>query len=245
MEKNDYKLVWSEEFDGSEINRDIWQYEIGYVRNNELQYYTDSPENSYVEDSCLVIKSIKTGDEKCPYTSASLNTMGTKEFLYGKLEMRAKLPFGTGIWPAFWTLGVNIEETPWPACGEIDIMEMVGGNGRDIAVCPFGDYVSDSVVQATIHYPEEKYGLQRALELADRKFCDDFHIFGIEWTKDYIKFYVDNIIYNSIDIREIPALHLPQYVLVNTAVGGGWGGAPDDTTVFPQKYYIDWIRYYK
>lgn len=245
MIRDDYKLVWSEEFDGSEIDRNTWRFEEGYVRNNELQCYCDSPENAYIEDSCLVIKSIKTGDEECPYTSASLNTHGKKEFLYGKLEMRAKLPCGEGIWPAFWTLGVNIKDTPWPACGEIDIMEMVGGKGRDISTCPFGDYVSDSTVQATVHYTDEKKGLQRAFEFSDRKFCEDFHIFGIEWTEEHIKFYVDNVIYNSVDIRDIEAFHKPQYVLVNTAIGGSWAKDPDDTTEFPQKYYIDWIRYYK
>lgn len=241
----DYKLVWSEEFDGPEIDRSTWGYELGYVRNNELQEYVDAPENSYIEDSCLVIKSIKTGDPERPYTSASLNTHGKKEFLYGKLEMRAKLPFGKGIWPAFWTLGVNIRETPWPACGEIDIMELVGGTNKTFATCPFNDHMGDDVCQATIHYPNEKKAMQRAFELKDGNFCDDFHVFGIEWTENCIKCYVDNVIYNKLDITDIPAFHKPHYVLVNTAIGGGWPGDPDDTTVFPQKYYIDWIRYYK
>ncbi len=245
MNKKEYKLVWSEEFNGPEIDKNTWRHEIGYVRNNELQYYTDAPENSFIEDGCLVIKSIKTDDPECPYTSASLNTRTKKDFLYGKLEMRAKLPFGAGVWPAFWTLGTNISEVDWPECGEIDIMEMVGGEGRDIPTCPFGDYVSDSVVQATLHYTNEPKGLQRAFEFSDRKFCEDFHIFGIEWTEEYIRCYVDNVIYNSLDIRDIPAFHKPHYVLVNTAIGGGWAKDPDDTTVFPQKYYIDWIRYYK
>ncbi len=241
----DYKLVWSDEFDGPEIDRNTWGYEIGYVRNNELQDYTDAPENSYIENGCLVIESIKTGDPKRPYTSASLNTLGKKEFLYGKLEMRAKLPFGQGIWPAFWTLGVDIETNPWPACGEIDIMELVGGTNKTFATCPFEDHMGNDVCQATIHYPNEKKALQRALELKDGNFCDDFHIFGIEWTENCIKAYVDNIIYNKLDITDIPAFHRPHYVLVNTAIGGGWPGDPDETTIFPQKYYIDWIRYYK
>lgn len=244
MKNKELKLVWSQEFDSPEIDRDIWRFEKGYVRNNELQCYTDSAENAYIEDSCLVIQSIKTDDENCPYTSASLNTYTTKEFLYGKLEMRAKLPYGKGIWPAFWTLGTDKDENGWPACGEIDIMEMVGGSGRDIATCPFGDYVSDSVVQGTIHYPNEQR-FSRAFEFSDRKFCDDFHVFGIDWTEDYIKFYVDNVIYNSIDIRQMPEFHKPHFILVNTAVGGAWAHSPDETTVFPQKYYIDWIRYYK
>ena len=245
MNNKEYKLVWSDEFDEPQINTDVWGWEEGYVRNGEHQLYTKAPENSYIKDSCLVIESIKTGDKDCPYTSASLNTYGKKEFLYGKIEMRAKLPYGEGIWPAFWMLGVNIKEKPWPECGEIDIMEMVGGNGRDIATCPFGDYVSDSVCQATIHYTNEQPGLQRAFEFADRKLCDDFHVYGVEWTEEYLKFYVDNVIYNSCDIRELPAFHKPHYVLVNTAIGGDWAKGCDETTVFPQKYFIDWIRYYK
>lgn len=245
MINRDMKLVWSEEFDGKEIDKTLWRFEKGYVRNAELQYYSDSPENSYIEDSCLVIKTMKTDDEKCPYTSASLNTHGRKSFLYGRIEMRAKLPYSDAIWPAFWMLGDNISEVDWPACGEIDIMEMVGGEGRDIHTCPFGDYVNDSVVQGTVHYENEAPGLQRAIELGDAKFCDDFHIFGIEWTKEYIKFYVDDIIYNSVDIREIEAFHKPHYILVNTALGGGWAKDPTDNTVLPQKYYIDWIRHYQ
>lgn len=238
------KLVWSEEFDNG-IDPAVWGYEIGYIRNNELQIYTDDPKNAYTENSCLVIESIKTGDPDCPYTSASINTLGKQEFLYGRLEMRAKLPFGKGIWPAFWTLGVDIKENPWPACGEIDIMEMVGGVNTTFATCPFDDHMGDNVVQATIHYPDERKPLPRAYELRHGNFCDDFHIFGIEWTENCIKTYVDDTVYNKLDVSDLPMFHRPHYVLLNTAVGGGWPGDPDETTVFPQKYYIDWVRYYQ
>lgn len=243
--QKEYKLVWQDDFDGPEIDRTVWGFEKGYVRNNELQKYTDSPENAYIEDSCLVIKSTKTDDPNCPYLSASLNTYSKRNFLYGKLEMRAKLPFGKGIWPAFWSLGQNISTCPWPACGEIDIMEMVGGTNTTNSTCPFCDHMGNNVVQATIHYPDELPGMQRAIELSDGDFSDDFHIFGIEWTKDYIKAYCDGYVYNKLDISNQPAFHLPHYLLVNTAIGGFWPGDPDETTVFPQKYYIDWIRYYQ
>lgn len=244
MEK-EYKLVWSEEFDNPEIDRNIWGYELGYVRNNELQEYVDDSENSYIKDSCLVLKAIKTGDPKRPYTSASLNTYSKQNFLYGKLEMRAKLPYGKGIWPAFWTLGQNIAEVPWPACGEIDIMELVGGKNTTNATCPFVDHMGDNVVQGTLHYPNEPKGMQRALELKEGKFADEFHTFGIEWTKDFIKVYCDDVVYNKLDIKDQPAFHLPHYILVNIAIGGFWPGDPDETTVFPQTYEIDWIRYYQ
>lgn len=245
MWQKDYKLVWSQEFDEPNIDPSVWNYEIGYVRNGERQYYTDSAENAYIKDSCLVIEAKKTGNADRPYTSASLNTYKKKGFLYGKLEMRAKLPFGKGIWPAFWTLGENIQEIPWPACGEIDIMEMVGGTNTTYATCPFEDHMGDNVVQGTIHYPNEIKGLPRAIELPDSNFCDDFHVFGIEWTDKFIKCYCDGFVYNKLDISERPEFHKPHYVLVNLAVGGGWPGDPDETTIFPQKYYIDWIRYYQ
>lgn len=245
MWQKDYKLIWSQEFNEPEIDSSVWNYEKGYVRNSELQLYTDDPANSYIKDGCLVIEAIKTGNPDCPYTSASLNTFGKKGFLYGKLEMRAKMPYGKGIWPAFWTLGQNIRELPWPACGEIDIMELVGGENKTNATCPFEDHMGDNVIQGTIHYANEIKGLARAYELADSNFCDDFHVIGIEWTDKFIKCYCDGVVYNKLDIENLPAFHLPHYILVNIAVGGGWPGNPDETTIFPQKYYIDWIRYYQ
>ena len=246
-------LVWSDEFDGTEINRDDWSYEIGYIRNNELQYYTDSPENAYIEDGCLVIEAKETGDAERPYTSASLNTKHKQTFLYGRLEMRAKLPFGKGIWPAFWTLGDNHwgdpepyeEGVPWPECGEIDIMEMIGGINKTHATCPFEDHMGNNVVQATIHYPDEKKALQRAAELKEGNYCDDFHVFGIEWDENCIKAYMDDVVYNKLDITDIECFHKPHYCMLNIAIGGWWPGNPDETSVFPQKYYIDYVRYYK
>ncbi len=240
MKKKDYRLVWSEEFDGSEINRDIWSFEEGYVRNHELQYYTDNPENSYIQDGCLVIECRKEDNPQRPYTSAALETIGKAEFLYGKIEMRAKLPYSKGIWPAFWTLGCDINEVGWPRCGEIDIMELIGGipekHGQN----------SDDTIYGTIHYPgEQNVGNTCSCRLFNEDYCDDFHIIGIEWTEEYIKWYVDGIIYNERDIRNIPEFHKPHFLIVNTAFGGDWPGDPDDTTVLPQKYYIDWIRYYK
>lgn len=246
-QKKNWKLVWSDEFDSPEINKENWGFELGYIRNNELQKYTDDPKNAYIEDGCLVIEAIKTDEPDCPYTSASLNTKDKVNFTHGRLEMRAKLPYGTGIWPAFWTLGQDIDENPWPSCGEIDIMELVGGNNDTYATCPFNDHHGDHVVQATIHFKGEPEGhiLPRAYELMEGDFKDDFHVFGVDWDENCAKFYIDGVYYNKCNISDIPELHRPQYVLVNIAVGGGWPGDPDENTVFPQKYYIDYIRYYK
>ena len=240
------RLVWQDEFDGADINRALWRFEEGHVRNNELQIYTDAPENAFLRDGCLVIRALRMGNPNCPYTSASLNTLGTQSVLYGRLEIRAKLPYGKGIWPAFWTLGANIEDVPWPACGEIDIMEMVGGPERNEATCPFGDHVGDHIVQGTIHYADEQRGLQRAIELTGgKRFCDDFHIFTLDWTESCIKIGVDGLVYASYDIRDLEAFHKPHYVLLNLALGGAWPGDPDESTVFPQEYVIDYIRYYQ
>lgn len=233
-----YELVWSEEFDSGKINTDIWDWEIGYIRNNELQYYTDSPENSYIEDNMLVIKTDKTDDEEKPYLSASLFTK-EKSFLYGRLEMRAKLPGDQGMWPAFWMLGTSMKDVGWPKCGEIDIMEMVGGE----FYLPY--HGGRGLVQATVHYPNEAEGLSRSCELIDEGYDDDFHIYGIDWDENFIRFYVDDKVYNRINIKELPQFHKEFFLIVNTAVGAWWAEDPDETTRFPQKYIIDWIRYYK
>ena len=247
------KLVWSDEFDGKELNRDIWQFEKGYLRNNELQYYTDSSENVYLEDGCLVIECKKTDDPEHPITSGSIHTRHTKTFLYGRLEMRAKLPYSKGYWPAFWTLGDNIREkginegpgVPWPGCGEIDIMELIGGTNTTYATCPFDDHMGNNVVQGTIHYTDEKPAMQRACELKEGDYCDDFHIFGMEWDENCIKIYMDDVVYNKLDISDIECFHKPHYCLLNLAHGGFWPGDPDDTTVYPMKYYVDYVRYYQ
>lgn len=229
-------LIWQDDFSGKELNRKDWSFETGYIRNNELQSYEDSSENAFIRNGQLVLRAIKTDDPKKPYTSASINTRHGQHFLYGRLEMRAKLPFGQGIWPAFWTLGT--EKNTWPECGEIDIFELIGGN----KVFPGGD----GKICINVHTPEtvkEKYG--GMFELRNGRFCDDFHIFGINWTKKHLEFYVDNVIFSRWHIEDTPELHIPHFILLNIAVGGDWPGSPDDTTFFPQEYIVDWIRYYK
>lgn len=240
------RLVWSDEFDGTEIDRSVWSFEKGYVRNQELQCYVDDADNAFLRAGCLVLRALKTGDPACPYTLASIHTRGKRDFLYGRLEMRARLPYGQGVWPAFWTLGADIAVNPWPACGEMDIMELVGGPERSKDTCPLGDHVGDHIVQGTIHYPGEPKGLQRAIELRDgRRFCDDFHVFALDWTEESIKISVDGWVYASYDIRNLPMFHRPHFVLMNIALGGAWPGEPDQHTVFPQEYVIDYIRYYQ
>jgi beta-glucanase (GH16 family) len=239
MENKKWKLIWSEEFDEGKINTNLWNYEFGYIRNHELQYYTDKPENAYIEDDKLVLEARKVDYKGYKYTSASINTKNKKGFLYGRMEMRAKLPDGKGLWPAFWMLGTSFEgDSDWPECGELDIMELVGGSE------------GDSTVYANIHCPNPNgewhfsYEGGNTFVLQGQKFSDDYHIIGIEWDENEIKWYVDDNYYFTADIRHIPCFHREQFILLNLAVGGGWPGAPDENTVFPKKYYIDWIRYY-
>jgi len=232
----DWILEWSDEFDDKQIDTSVWGYEIGKIRNHELQYYTDNEKNAYIENGCLVINGIKEDFKDSEYTSASLNTLGKKSFLYGKIEMRAKLPYGQGIWPAFWTLGVNIPQIGWPKCGEIDIIEMIGGTSEG---------KSDSRIHANLHYPDKRPpGKGNKFTLENAKFADDFHVIGIIWDEEKVSWYVDDELYYSDSIIGIEAFHKPQYILLNLAIGGDWPGSPDETTVFPQKYYIDYVRYY-
>lgn len=236
--RKNWKLVWNEEFDQKEIDRSIWSFEKGYVRNNELQNYTDRPKNARIEDSKLIIEAHKENFEGFEYTSASLNTRGTKSFKYGRIEMYAKLPYGQGTWPAFWTMG---EDYGWPACGEIDIMEFLGGG------------IGDRILYSCLHWANVagKHANIRALEYflpEGSRFADDYHVIGIDWNEKEIIWYVDDVITRRVDITEesmYPDFHQPHFLLVNLAIGGVWPGAPDETTVFPQQYCIDWIRVYQ
>ncbi len=231
---DDWQLVWSDEFNEANINQKHWDYEQGYIRNNELQWYTCDKKNCYIEEGNLVIQAVEEKGSNIRYTSASINTKGKKSWKYGKFEMRAKLPYGKGIWPAFWTLGI---EKPWPMCGEIDIMEMIGGEG------------GDSSVYATAHWGEEgihmQYGMRNDLNTG--RFSDDYHIFSMEWSCEEVIWYIDNTRCHSmkIDEKNRDEFSQPHYILLNLAVGGDWPGSPDDTTTFPQKYYIDYIRIYQ
>ncbi|MFV1884529.1 MAG: family 16 glycosylhydrolase [Balneola sp.] len=242
----DWELVWSDDFSGETINPENWNFqevEAGLF-NEEWQRYTDSEQNAYIENNQLVIKAIHESDEHGlnQYTSARLNTANKQSWKYGKIAARIKLPYGKGIWPAFWMLGANINEnggdTPWPQSGEIDILELYGTK-------------DDAMVEANIHYAdsENKHAMMGAVSytLDEGIFADDFHIFELEWTKEYIKWFVDGNEYATTDISsfELTEFHEEFFLLLNIAVGGTWAGRPDDSTPFPQYMYVDWIRVYQ
>ncbi len=230
-----YKLIFSEEFNAEKINKNVWTHEYGYIANNELQCYNDREKNSYMDSDCLVIEAHKEEMNGFAYTSARLNTKGKFSFKYGYVEMRAILPDGQGIWPAFWMMG---ESYSWPACGEIDIMEKIGGSGRE-------DTVHGTVHWGTSNpYNHMQYGLST---VSKEDLSEGFHTYAVEWTENEIKWFLDGRQFCVIDISgdQFSMFKQEFYILINLAVGGDWPGSPNATTKFPQQYIIDYIRVYQ
>jgi beta-glucanase (GH16 family) len=237
-----YNLVWNDEFEGTKIDDSKWSHlETGNPANNELQYYTPRSENSYVINGSLYLVARSeqfTGpDGTRHYTSARLNTKKTKTFQYGKITARIKLPYGQGIWPAFWMLGSNIDQVGWPKCGEIDIMEMIGGGeGRDNAT------------YGTLHWDSNGHReLGGSKELISGILNDDFHEFTINWDSEKVEWLLDNKTYNSLDITDdlMSEFHQHFFIILNLAVGGNWPGDPTPQTVFPQEMVVDYVRVYQ
>ena len=243
---SEWRLVWSDEFDGDELNPANWNRQVVEAGrfNEEWQRYTDSEENAHIEDGHLVIKANHVGETHGldQYTSARLNTAGKQAWTYGKIAARIQLPYGEGIWPAFWMLGANIDEnggdTPWPQTGEIDILELYGSK-------------DDGAVEGNLHYADASgsHAMMGAVtfELEEGRFADAFHVFEIEWNEEEITWLVDGHPYHteSISSDERSEFHQDQFILLNMAVGGTWAGRPDDTTAFPQFMRVDWVRVYQ
>jgi beta-glucanase (GH16 family) len=242
-------LVWSDEFDGpagSAPDATKWGYDVGGNGwgNNELESYTSRTQNAYLDGSGnLVIKVINetfTGQDGITrnYTSARLLTKGKFQQKYGRLEARIKIPFGQGIWPAFWMLGDDIDQVGWPTCGEIDIMENVGRE--------------PSINHGSMHGPGYSGGnaLTGTFPLpGGQHFSDDFHIFAIEWDPNTVRFYVDANLYETHTPADMPAggtwvYEHPFFILLNVAVGGSFPGNPDSSTTFPQTMLVDYVRVY-
>lgn len=235
-----YNQLWKDEFNGTSIDNSIWGYDIGNNGwgNNESQYYTNSPSNAYVSDGKLVIVAKKENYNGSEYTSARLITKGKKSFTFGRVDIRAILPKGQGIWPALWMLGSKIDQTGWPNCGEIDIMELIGN--------------SPNVVHGTIHYgPQgatESTSLTSEYGLPSGDFSDKYHVFSLLWSADNIEILVDDVSYFKVNHTQVGAIYPfnePFFVIFNIAVGGNWPGYPDATTVFPQTMYVDYIRVFE
>lgn len=243
-------LVWSDEFDGpatSSPDPTKWSFDIGGGGwgNNELEYYTSRLQNAFVDGKGnLVIEAFResyTGPDNVTrtYTSARLITKGKFTQKFGRFEARIKLPFGQGIWPAFWMLGSNIVTAGWPNCGEIDIMEAIGREPSTNHGSLHGPGYSGSSSLTGI------YALP-----GGQRFSDAFHIFAIEWEPIALRFYVDGNLYQTRTPADVPAggkwvFDHPYFILFNVAVGGDWPGNPDVTTTWPQSMLVDYVRAYK
>ncbi|WP_179008943.1 glycoside hydrolase family 16 protein [Winogradskyella forsetii] len=218
----------------------IWDYNIGNGDNgwgnNELQYYTDRTENVEVRDDMLVITARRESFEGSNFTSARLLTKGKFQQQYGRFEARIQLPWGQGLWPAFWLLGDDDNGTvSWPQRGEIDIME---NRGQE-----------PTLINGTLHGPGYSAGesITKAFELDGDRFDTGFHVFGIEWTADYINFYVDDKLYNTLTPADVPGewvFNDEFFIIMNVAVGGNYVGSPTNQTVFPQEMLVDYVRVY-
>lgn len=235
-----YSLVWSDEFDSTAVNTNEWVYEVNGDGggNNELQYYTSRVQNNFLSAGIFKIMALKESYLGKSYTSTRMHTK--RAWTFGKIEARMKLPYGKGLWPAFWMLGSSINTVGWPACGEIDIMEMIGGtttgNGGDGRV--FG----------TAHWNQgghASYGLSTAL--SSGRLADDFHTYSIVWDNKQIIWYLDNVQYCVINTQPtgLNAFRAPHFIILNLAVGGNWPGSPDATTTFPQLLEVDYVRVYQ
>jgi len=244
-----WTLVWDDEFNGpngSPVDSSKWDLENGGDGwgNQELEYYTSRPQNSYQQDGTLVIK-VQAEKYSGPdgvtrnYTSARLKTQGKFSQTYGRFEARIKIPRGQGIWPAFWMLGSDVEKQGWPECGEIDVMENIGKE--------------PALVHGTIHGPgySGAGGIGSPFALpGDQLFADDFHVYAVEWEAAEIRFYVDSHLYATRTPSGLPkgtrwVYEHPFFLLLNVAVGGNWPGSPDATSAFPQTMLVDYVRVYK
>ena len=258
-----WRLAWSDEFDYSGLpDREKWDYEEGFVRNNELQYYVPArKENSVVKDGMLLIHANKERyanprfrsdggqsgrrrqREFAEYTSASVTSRGKVTWRYGRIEVRAKLPTGRGTWPAIWMLGTGQRgheqrRVGWPACGEIDIMENVG--------------FAPNVIHANVHTAKYNHvkGNGKGAKITVEKPYDAFHVYAIEWNKDRIDFFVDDKKYFTYENEgtgtDAWPFDSPHYLILNIAIGGSWGGQRGiDDTIFPQEMLIDYVRVYQ
>lgn len=231
------KLVWEENFNGKALNESVWNFEMdngcpnicGWG-NNERQWYTK--ENHTLRDGNLIIEGrLKDGK----YTSTRITTKGKKEFQYGRIECRAKMPTGIGIWPAFWMLGSNITSVGWPKSGEIDILEYIGRDPQQ--------------VYTTLHtqdgHGDHAHG--KRTEILDVE--EGFHVFAVEWSKEKMDFFVDNrfvFSYNP-EVKNVDSwpFDQPFYIIVNMAIGGNFGGPEVDDAIFPQQFIVDYIKVYQ
>jgi len=260
-QEKEWKLVWSDEFNQSgRPDEATWRFEQGFVRNHEDQWY--QAENAWQEDGLLIIEARREqrpnptyrpqgrywGEQRpsIGYTSASLNTRAKYEFLYGRLEVCARIPTAGGAWPAIWTLGSSME---WPSCGEIDVMEYyrIGGVPHILANLAWGNDRRFDAVWNSRRVPFSHFTQQ------DPEWARRFHVWRMDWDEHHVRIYLDGELLNETPLsttvngevgRHSNPFHRPQYVLLNLALGGDNGG-PIDDAAFPMRYEIDYVRVYQ
>lgn len=231
------ELVWEENFNRPTLDESVWNFELGNGcpnlcgwGNKERQVYTDS--NHEIIDGKLIIHARKEADV---YTSTRITTKGKKAFQYGRIEAMAKLPVGSGLWPAFWMLGENISELGWPKSGEIDILEYIGKEPH--------------MVFTSLHTQDSHGNTINTKKTKIEGIEDGFHLYAIDWTKDKIDFFVDDMLVYTfqpiIKNENTWPFSQPFYFIVNLAIGGNFGGPAVDDSALPQKFAIDYIRVYQ
>ncbi|PLX11714.1 MAG: glycoside hydrolase [Marinilabiliales bacterium] len=240
LEYDGYALSWNDEFNGNSVNSSNWTFEIGTGSsgwgNNELQYYTE--QNATVENETLIIEARKENVGSSQYTSSRLVTKNKVSFTYGRVDIRALLPHGKGMWPALWMLGENISSVGWPACGEIDIMEMVGNDDNSL----------EKITHGTIHYDDGGHVYTGGSHtLTTSTLATSYHVFSLIWDETSIKWYVDDMLYHqeSITAAARSEFHNEFFFIFNVAVGGNWPGSPNSQTTFPQRMKVDYIRVFQ
>ncbi len=237
-----YTLAWSDEFSGNKVDETTWNFEIGNGDNgwgnHELEYYTNSPKNVFVSNGNLIIEARKETMSGFNYTSTRMTTQNKKTFTFGRIDIRAKLPVAKGMWPALWMLGSNISTVGWPACGEIDIMELIGTN--------------PNTTHSTLHWgasTQSHASKGAAYTLSSGDFSQQFHVFSAVWVKDSITFMIDDHPYLTVSKTHVGTANYPfndaQFFIFNVAVGGDWPGAPDNSTPFPQRMFVDYVRVFQ
>ncbi|HNP22127.1 MAG TPA: family 16 glycosylhydrolase [Panacibacter sp.] len=236
-----YTLAWSDEFNGNAVNTADWTFEAGNNMgwgNAELENYTDRTQNAFVSKGNLIIEARREEYGGSQYTSTRMITKNKKTFKFGRVDIRAKLPSTKGIWPALWMLGNNIDAVGWPACGEIDIMELLGQEpGKMYSTLHWGANVASHDSKGTNYV------------LPSGTFDQQFHVFSLVWQQDDLKFLVDDTQVfegKSSDVAGNPyPFNSDFFFIFNIAVGGNWPGAPDNTTVFPQRMVVDYVRVFQ
>lgn len=239
-----YTLAWSDEFNGTSLNTSDWTVEGGDGcpnvcgwGNNELEFYTGRSENLFFQDGKMIVEARKEAYNGKNYTSSKIVSRGKKTFKFGRIDIRAILPKGKGIWPAFWLLPQSNLFGGWPTSGEIDMMEMVGHEANK--------------TYGTVHYGPGPGSTQvsRSTTLSSGVFNDEFHVFSLEWKQDQIKWFLDGNLFSTVNKTDLTAGVYPFnedfFFIINLAVGGNWPGNPDGNTTFPQWLIVDYVRLYQ